>query len=47
MGLNYISEPYKDFRNYHLLYIEQIPLLIAEGRRIITVAQVMERRLFN
>ena len=46
--LNDIRAPYQDFRTDETpRYTEQMPLLIADGRNPITVAQVMERRLHS
>lgn len=46
LELNDIRAPYRDFRTDEVpKYVQQMPLLIADGRIPISVAQVMERRL--
>ena len=48
LNLNDTREPYQDFRTSETpRYIKQMPLLVADGRNPITVAQVMERRLHS
>lgn len=48
LNLNDIRAPYQDFRTDETpRYTEQMPLLIADGRSPITVAQVMDRRLHS
>ena len=48
LDLNDIRASYQDFRTDETpRYTEQMPLLIADGRNPITVAQVMERRLHS
>ena len=46
LELNDVRAPYRDFRTDEVMkYSKQMPLLIADARNPITVAQVMERRL--
>lgn len=46
LELNDIRVPYRDFRTDKIVkYVQQMPLLIADDRNPISVAEVMERRL--
>ena len=48
LDLNETIEPYKDFRSDDALtYLAQMPLLIADGRIPLSVANLLERRLHS